>query len=147
MPTIETVYARLRTLVAEFDPEGKGEPRYKASADPFTFELSPRAELTSFYLDAPQTQEGAAFTGGASEEVTRVTVWLSREARDDAGEVAASLGGDLAKLKRALLTADLGADVNVRPGMSLLVQGRREGDTTVVGACRFAVDYVEAGAR
>ena len=41
---IATIYDRLRALLAEFDPEGKGDPRYKPSSDPFSFDLSPRTE-------------------------------------------------------------------------------------------------------
>lgn len=49
----------------------------------------------------------------------------------------------MAWLKRKPVAADLGDDVNVRPDMSLLVQGRRESDFSGIGASRFSVDYVE----
>ena len=139
--TIEIVYERLDALLAAFDPDGMG-PRFRRSADPFSFELQPRTELNAYYLQPPQTEQRIGYAGGASNDVSIVRVFLAAEARDDADGAARRLAGDLARLKRVVLGASLGDDANVwEQGFSTLVQPRPDGAVTVVGRLAFAVDY------
>ena len=140
--TIERIYERLDALLAEFDPDGKG-PRYKRSADPFSFEAQPRTELTSFYIAPPDVTQRIGYLGGASNDVATVRVFLAAEARDDADGAARRLAGDLARFKRTLLSAGvLGDDANVwEQGFSMLVQPRPAGAVAIVGRAAFAVDY------
>ena len=142
MTTIERIYERLDALLAGFDPDGKG-PRYKRSADPFSFELQPRTELTAFYIAPPDVTQRIGYAGGASNDAATVRVFLSAEARDDAAGAALRLAGDLARLKRVLLRSNqLGDDANVwEQGFSTLVQPRPDGGVAIVGRMAFAVDY------
>ncbi len=142
MTTIEHVYATLRDLLSIDFPKTSSRP-YKAAADPFTFDLQPRSDFDSWFIDPPATRS-TGYTGGVENVIATFTIWLSREAGEDAGGAAVALAGDLARLRHLVIAADFDAgpvDVNVHESVETSVQPRAEGAVVVVGACRVSLDY------
>jgi len=142
MTTIEHVYAALRALLTEF-----GDKRgYKAASDPFSFDSQPRSDFNAFYVDPPSTSS-AGYIGSAESVTATFTIWLSREAGQDAQGAAVTLAGDLARLRHLVVNLDvdpageLATDVNVHETVDTRVQARAEGAVVVVGICRFTLDY------
>ena len=80
---IGEVYAALDAVLKGW--ADKSAARYKPAADPFSFDLQPRADLTAFYVEPAQTRPAVGYLGSAGLDVATVTIWASREARDDAG--------------------------------------------------------------
>ena len=145
--TIEHVYDRIRTLMEVDFPKTSSRP-YKASADPFTFDSQPRSDLTAYYADPPLTTS-AGLVGDVEAVQASITIWLSREAGEDAAGAAVSLAGDLARLRHAVVGLDFGnlpSDVNVHDNVATQVQPRAEGAVVVVGACRVTLDYLATSA-
>ena len=141
MTTIEGVLDTLHGIMATFDPDGRGRPRYERAADPFTFDRQPRTALDAYYLDPPSVRTAAAYYQGANL-VAEMTVWIAREARDDADRAIRDLAADLARLRRALVAADLGADTNLHErAITMHAAPRADDAVTVIGRLRFAVDY------
>ena len=144
--TIEHVYRRLRLLVAEF---AAGRP-YEPAVDPFSFDYSPRTELDSFYLDPPATSS-EGFVGGVEQVVASFSIWLSRDAGQDAQGAAVALAGDLALLRHLVVTADLdpdqelAVDVNMHQGARTEVAPRGEGEVAAIGRLALQVDYETDG--
>lgn len=141
MTTIEGVIDALHGMMATFDPDGRGRPRYERAADPFTFDRQPRTALDAYYLDPPSVRTAFAYAQG-SNLVAEMTVWIAREARDDADRAIRDLARDLARLRRVLLDADLGEDTNVHEdAISMHAVPRADDAVTVIGRLRFAIDY------
>ena len=122
---IGEVYAALDAVLKGW--VDKSAARYKPAADPFSFDLQPRADLTAFYVEPAQTRPAVGYLGSAGLDVATVTIWASREARDDAGAAGLALANDLQRLRRAVCDADLGDDVLLRPTFESAVSTRREG--------------------
>ncbi len=138
--TIERVIDALHGMMATFDPDGRGEAKYAPSADAFSFDHEPRSQLTAFHVAPPQTRTVIAYAQGANLAAD-LAIWLSREARDDADAAMREVAGDLAKLRRALVRADLGADTNLHDAIRMHVAPRPEGGVAIVGRLGFTVDY------
>ena len=139
MTTIESVYSRLAALLTEF-----GDKRgYKVSSDPFTFDSQPRSDFDAWYVDPPLTTS-AGLIGDVEQVQAAITIWLSREAGEDAQGAAVALAGDLARLRHAVVGLNFGnlpTDVNVHEGVATQVRPRGEGEVVVVGSCRIGLDY------
>ena len=123
MTTIETVYAVLAALLTEF-----GDKRgYKAASDPFSFDSQPRSDFNAFYIDPPATRS-TGYTSGVENVEAAITIWVSREAGEDAAGAAVALAGDLARLRHLVIGLDFDAagDVNVHESVDAVVQPRRE---------------------
>ena len=138
MTTIETVYAVLAALLTEF-----GDKRgYKAASDPFSFDSQPRSDFNAFYIDPPATRS-TGYTSGVENVEAAITIWVSREAGEDAAGAAVALAGDLARLRHLVIGLDFDAagDVNVHESVDAVVQPRREGEVVVVGRLAVSLDY------
>ena len=98
--------------------------------------------MTAYYVEPPQSRQVAGYLGGGALDVAAITVWVSREARDDAAAVGLALAGDLQRLRAAICDADLG-DALIRPGVEVAVAARADDGVTVTGRLRFEVE-VEA---
>ena len=143
MTTIETVYGRLRELLTEFADKTASRP-YKPASDPFSFDSQPRSDFNAYYADPPLTTS-AGLIGDVESVQASITIWLSREAGEDAQGAAVALAGDLARLRHAVVGLDFGnlpSDVNVHDNVATQVQPRAEGAVVVVGACRVTLDYL-----
>ena len=144
MTTIETVYAALAALLAEF-----GDKRgYKAASDPFSFDSQPRSDFNAYYADPPLTTS-AGLIGDVEHVQASITIWASREAGEDAAGAAVALAGDLARLRHAVVGLDFGnlpSDVNVHDNVATQVRPRGDGEVTVIGTCRIGLDYLATAA-
>lgn len=141
MTTIERVYARLRTLMAVDFPKTSSRT-YKAASDPFSFDSQPRSDFAAFYADPPLTQS-TGLVGDTESVTASITIWLSREAGEDAAGAAVALAGDLARLRHAVLglTFDGPADINIHQNIAAHVQPRREGEVVVIGRLALSLDF------
>ena len=72
---IGEVYAALDAVLKGW--ADKSAARYKPAADPFSFDLQPRADLTAFYVEPAQTRPAVGYLGSAG---------LGRRDRDHLGE-------------------------------------------------------------
>ena len=113
----------------------KAAAPYKPSADGFSFDAEPRADLTAYYVEPAQTRQVAGYVGGGGLDVVIVSIWASLEARDDPAAAGLALAADRA----ALRDADLG-DVNVRPSVETAVAPRADDGVTVTGRIQFEVE-------
>ena len=113
----------------------------------FSFDLQPRTDFNSWYIDPPDTaSEG--YIGGVEHVVASVAIWLSRDASEDAEAAALALAGDLARLRHAVVRLDVeavGVDVNIHQGVTTTVQPRAEGEVVVVGRLLVQMDYETDG--
>ena len=141
---IEQVVGRLVEIVTEWG-EKDGRP-CKAASDPFSFDLQPRSDFDSWYLDPPVTSS-EGWIGSVEHVTATCSIWLSREAGQDAGGAALVLAGDLAKLRHLVVRADLDpdqelqTDVHVHQGIRTEVEPRGEGEVVVVGRLAVSLDY------
>ena len=140
MTTIEGVIDALHGMMATFDPDGRGTAKYQRAADPFSFDAQPRAALDAYYLAPPSVRTVLAYAQGANL-AAELTIWLAREAREDADGAMRALAGDLARLRRALVRADLGSDTNLHDAIRMHVAPRPEGGVAIVGRLACTVDY------
>ena len=53
----------------------KSAARYKPAADPFSFDLQPRADLTAFYVEPAQTRPAVGYLGSAGLDVATPEVF------------------------------------------------------------------------
>ena len=98
---------------------------------------------TAYYVDPPRLRV-AGYVGGASNVIATFTVWLSREAGDQAAGEAARLTGDLGRLVSVLLPANLsGDDMNVHEAYTIDVQPRADVAVTVIGCLALSADWDE----
>ena len=141
MTTIERIYGRMRDMLTVDFPKVSSRP-YKASTDAFSFDYSPRSDFDSWYIDPPSTQS-TGLVGDTESVTASITIWLSREAGEDAQGAAVALAGDLARLRHAVLglTFDGPADVNLHQNIAAHVQPRGEGEVTVIGRLALSLDY------
>ena len=142
MTTIETVYGRLRDLMTD-DFEKVSSRQYKAASDPFSFDLQPRSDFDAWYVDPPATRS-TGYTSGVENVEAAITIWVSREAGEDAAGAAVAIAGDLARLRHLVIGLDFDAgpvDVNVHESVDAVVQPRREGEVVVIGRLAVALDY------
>ena len=100
--------------------------------------------MPAYYVEPPQVDEGPQYIGGAGALLARCSIWLSRPRGEDADGQALRLATDCGKLRR-LIDAEPG-DWFVQPGASVRISTGDAGDTTVIGALTFVVDFEEADA-
>ncbi len=139
--TIERIFSTLRTLMEVDFPKVSSRP-YKAAADAFSFDYSPRSDFDSWFIDPPLTVS-AGLVSDVEHVQASTTIWLSRDAGEDAGGAALALAGDLSRLRHQVvgLTFDGPADVNTHESIRAVVQPRREGEVTVTGQLQIGFDY------
>ena len=139
--TIERIFSTLRTLM-EVDFSKVSSRPYKQSTDAFSFDYSPRSDFDSWFIDPPLTVS-AGLVSDVEHVQASTTIWLSRDAGEDAGGAAVALAGDLSRLRHQVvgLTFDGPADVNIHESIRAVVQPRREGEVTVVGQLQIGFDY------
>ena len=76
---IEQMYERLRAEMAGFGRQNG----YAPSVHPLSFDGEPHAGQTAYYVDPPRLRV-AGHVGGALNVIATFTVWLSRDAGDQA---------------------------------------------------------------
>ena len=130
------VYERLRATVAAWC----AEHGYRATEDPFSFDLQPHNEARAFYVDPPRLRiEG--YIGAGASVTGQFSIWLSREAGTDAAVEAGRLAVALGALAVEAGRADLGDDVNVHESYTVDVQPRADAAVVVVGRLALSADW------
>ena len=136
MTTIRRIHDALQAALTDYGTTAGLTP----SADPFSFDHQPRVEYSAFYVDPPSTRS-EGLVGGVETVTASVTVWISREAGQDAQEAALAAAEDLAHLRHRSAGLDVGELTNVQPGMVGSVQPRASDTVTVVGRLVVTFDY------
>lgn len=136
MTTIRRIHDALQAALTDYGEQAGLTP----SADPFTFDHQPRTDFDCWYVDPPLTRS-EGIVGGVESVTATVTVWVSREAGQDAQEAALGVADDLAHLRHRIAALDVGPLVNVQPQISTVVQPRRSDTVTVIGRLTLAADY------
>ena len=136
--TLETIWTRIGEIVRAY--KSVDGTRYDQSRDPFSFEWDPRGDVPSFYIDAPQVDEGAKCVGGSL--LARCSIWLSRPRGEDADRQALAVATDCGELRRQIDEA--GMDWFVQSGASVRVSTGEE-STTVIAGLTLAIDFEEVG--
>ena len=92
----------------------------------------------------PPSTVSSRLVGDAEEAVSTVTVWLSREASEDARAAALDTADDLALLRRMMLRTDWPHGSNLHSDIRTSVLPRERESVVVLGRLVCALDYVEA---
>lgn len=103
MTTFRTIYDALHAVLTDYGDQAGLTP----SADPFTFDYSPRSDFDSFSVDPPVTQS-QGIVGGVESVIATVPIRLPREAGQYAGGAALDVADDLAHLRHGIAALDVG---------------------------------------